>query len=148
MSFNSLLRMCQKKNKSWAETFTEQDQRGDNWVELARRANSIPDENLQNSQFMQFVNKLATGELSINDGKLVENERNWTNEFLKDSSWAEQFGDMKRDNWAEQFSHHNWADEFNDEESQLFNSYESIWNQLRQEKTKPYEFQQENPYIF
>jgi len=60
-------------------------------------------------------------------------------------NWAQQFDS---DNWAEQFTNANWADEFsfNDEEGQLINQYENVWNQIHQEKSKPYEFQLDNPY--
>jgi len=86
---------------------------------------------------MQFVNKMASGELKVDsEGKLVEADT---------GSWANQFDN---ENWVEQFNNANWAEEFslNDEEGQLYNSYENVWNQIQQDKSKPYEFQENNPF--
>jgi len=141
-----------RTGQMWAEEFPKEEE---------FEASLINDPELQSSKFMEFVNKMSSGELSVNsEGKLVPfsegqkmaneflgNEPSWADQFEGGRNWAEQFEEGK--GWAEQFGEE-WSKEFLQgdwEERDLLNQYKEVYDKIQFNSDSQYNFQGDNQYL-
>eukprot|EP01125_Pyxidicula_operculata_P006415 TRINITY_DN2225_c0_g1_i2.p1 TRINITY_DN2225_c0_g1~~TRINITY_DN2225_c0_g1_i2.p1 ORF type:complete len:704 (-),score=174.46 TRINITY_DN2225_c0_g1_i2:125-2236(-) len=157
------------ESKEWSESFIKEEEEYNNknfsadatWQDLARQASTINDPKLQNSQFIQFINKMATGDIKIENGSVVETTpvEKMANEFLAGErnrqSWVSEFDEEEEfkewdDSWKNKFSR-SWANEFTDtnfdNDEDLVDHYSNVWENLRKEESNGYNFQEQNEFL-
>lgn len=101
------------EEERWVEEFHQQRERG--VAEVARElVNSVQDPDVQATEFMDFVRKLGSGALKMEDGQVVAtgDSQSWENEF--EQNHQENFWDRMESDWQEMArqEQHPWLSEY------------------------------------
>lgn len=105
------------EEERWVEEFQQRERSVD---EVARElVNTVQDPDIQATEFMDFVKKLGSGELKMEDGKVVvtaADSKDWASEFERNQQ-QENFWDRMESEWQEMArqEQHPWLSEFNGE---------------------------------